>query len=102
MEAILGFSVKKQIFAVMSFLQFFSLLLSDEMATSKTTTENGLFFVYSYQSPYFPNGYRGSTGAGGYASLTIPGKSLANVLTPNYANNSYGKVRFPPSQPRRG
>ncbi|KAF7274260.1 hypothetical protein GWI33_013072 [Rhynchophorus ferrugineus] len=40
----------------------------------------------SYQSPYFPNGYRGASGAGGYASLTIPAKALSNVktLTQNY------------------
>ncbi|CAG9770585.1 unnamed protein product [Ceutorhynchus assimilis] len=41
----------------------------------------------SYQSPYFPNGYRGSTGSSGYASLTIPAKSLTNVLTQNYSKS---------------
>lgn len=30
----------------------------------------------NYQSPYFPNGYRGSSGSSGYASLTIPAKAF--------------------------
>lgn len=30
----------------------------------------------NYQSPYFPNGYRGSSGSTGYASLTIPAKAF--------------------------
>nr|XP_023022877.1 protein phosphatase 1 regulatory subunit 12B-like [Leptinotarsa decemlineata] len=40
----------------------------------------------NYQSPYFPNGYRGSTtSSGGYASLKIPAKALLNLATSSYA-----------------
>lgn len=37
------------------------------------TTYNGC--GSNYQSPYFPNGYRGSPAANGYASLTFASKS---------------------------
>ena len=43
-------------------------------------------YTSTYKSPYFPNGYRSGTSTG-YASLTIPAKTLANinVITPNYS-----------------
>lgn len=44
----------------------------------------------NYQSPYFPNGYRGSTGSSGYASLTIPASSVLKSFQKKY-DNSNGK-----------
>lgn len=40
----------------------------------------------NYMSPYFPNGYRGTTSSNGYASLTIPVKTLNNIsAVPSYS-----------------
>ncbi|KAG5883940.1 hypothetical protein JTB14_003758 [Gonioctena quinquepunctata] len=48
--------------------------------SSSFTNYNG--YGSNYQSPYFPNGYRGSSS--GYASLKIPAKALLNLSTPSY------------------
>lgn len=44
-------------------------------------------YTSNYKSPYFPNGYRSGVTSTGYASLTIPAKTLANInlITPNYS-----------------
>lgn len=56
---------------------------------STTNPYSSSYGSYSsnYKSPYFPNGYRGSSASSGYASLTIPAKTLANIniITPNYS-----------------
>lgn len=56
--------------------------------SSSTTNPYSSFSTYSspssnYQSPYYPNGYRGATSSSGYASLKIPAKNLLNLSTPN-------------------
>lgn len=46
-------------------------------------------YASNYKSPYFPNGYRGGSGAAGYASITIPAKTLANI---NLVPSNYSKI----------